>query len=241
LFLPENEDPDSLVRKEGKTAFEKRLQSATTIGDFLFQHLSREADMQSTDGRARFVKLASDLLKNVPPGIFQEMMWEDLAKRARIHVDHIRPPTLLSSTTAPVKAPIQQAKQPSALRLALALLIQHPFLVKELSKPLPNLTIKGFDLLIKMVGLTKKNPQITTGMLVEQWRGTEEEPIIAKLSVWEHLTPETGLVKEFQGSIQNLHNLERKQIIEGLLAKASLEGLSPEEKQCLTQLIHDKS
>ncbi|HEY4559875.1 MAG TPA: DNA primase, partial [Lysobacter sp.] len=36
LFLPEGEDPDSIVRNEGRDGFEARLQSATPLSQFLF-------------------------------------------------------------------------------------------------------------------------------------------------------------------------------------------------------------
>src|SRR5581483_10763224 len=58
MFLPEGEDPDSVVRAEGKTTFEERMQKSSTIADFFFQTLANQTDVTSTDGRARYVKLA---------------------------------------------------------------------------------------------------------------------------------------------------------------------------------------
>ncbi|HBG95423.1 MAG TPA: DNA primase, partial [Chromatiaceae bacterium] len=53
LFLPDGEDPDTLVRKEGRNAFEQRLTAATLLSDYLFEHLSAEIDLASAEGRAK--------------------------------------------------------------------------------------------------------------------------------------------------------------------------------------------
>ncbi|MFP1497402.1 hypothetical protein ACLB1Q_26605 [Escherichia coli] len=36
VFLPDGEDPDTLVRKEGKEAFEARMEQAMPLSAFLF-------------------------------------------------------------------------------------------------------------------------------------------------------------------------------------------------------------
>src|SRR5690606_41029363 len=53
LFLPEGDDPDSLVRREGVDAFRRRLEQAMPLSEFFFDSLSAEVDMTSIDGRAR--------------------------------------------------------------------------------------------------------------------------------------------------------------------------------------------
>mgnify|MGYP000361461662 CR=1 FL=1 len=74
LFLPEGEDPDTLVRKIGREAFEERVAHATHLSDFLFDHLSDSLDLDSIDGRARLVDLARPLLARLPDGIFHQLM-----------------------------------------------------------------------------------------------------------------------------------------------------------------------
>jgi len=62
LFLPEKEDPDSMVRKEGKQDFEQRLDNATTLSDFLFDTLKKKTDINTMDGRAQLAESAKPLL-----------------------------------------------------------------------------------------------------------------------------------------------------------------------------------
>src|SRR5512144_2505118 len=52
LFLPDGEDPDSLVRKEGKIGFEQRLKAATPLSEFFFAELGKDVNLASLDGKA---------------------------------------------------------------------------------------------------------------------------------------------------------------------------------------------
>lgn len=237
MFLPDGEDPDSLVRQEGKEKFEHRMQNSLTIADFFFQTLATQTDVTTTDGRARFVKLASEHLKQLPEGIFQQMMFEELARRTRTTVDQLNPQT----KSFQPKSPVQKARSPSALRLAIALLVQQPELADCLTGDLPKVEMPGFELLVQMLELIKKNPGLNTGSLLEHLRDQPEGIMIAKLAQLEHFTPEKGIQNEFLGAIQRLRILGNKQAIERMLAKASQSGLSHEEKERLRELIHDKN
>lgn len=57
LFLPDGEDPDSLVRRIGADAFAQEIPRAQPLSTFLFDKLAGQVDMQSLDGRARLGEL----------------------------------------------------------------------------------------------------------------------------------------------------------------------------------------
>lgn len=67
LFLPEGEDPDTLIRRAGRDGFEQHLRTAAPLSDALFDRLAEQVDMSSLDGRARLATLAKPLLDKVPP------------------------------------------------------------------------------------------------------------------------------------------------------------------------------
>ena len=237
MFLPDREDPDSMVRKEGKAAFEQRMQNALTISDYFFQTLTTQADINSTDGRARYVKLATDHLNQLPESIFKQLMFEELAKRTRTTVERLKP---TSQSTAP-KPALQKARSPSALRLALALLVQQPQLAQSLTESLPKMEMPGFDLLLLLIDIISQNPGLNTGTIREYFRGKPEEQTIGKLSQLEHMIPLEGIENEFLGAIKLLKKTANEQIIENLLAHAAQQGLTQEEKQNLHALINTKN
>ncbi|HWU71224.1 MAG TPA: DNA primase, partial [Pseudoxanthomonas sp.] len=80
LFLPDGEDPDTIVRKEGKDAFDARLRQATPLSQFFFDELSKEVNLATLDGKARLAERARPLLTQIPDGAFGDLMKQELAR-----------------------------------------------------------------------------------------------------------------------------------------------------------------
>ena len=75
LFLPEGEDPDTLVRAEGTDAFRARInQHAQPLADYFFQQLTEEADPRSLEGKAHMATLAAPLIDKVPGANLRALM-----------------------------------------------------------------------------------------------------------------------------------------------------------------------
>ena len=236
MFLPDGEDPDSSIRKIGKDSFEMVIKNAQPLSGFFFQSLASQFDMSNMDGRARFTKMATEHLDQLPEGVFRQMMLEELAKRAGIQDMRQMKPSHAPASNRSGGFERQKARSPSALRLAITLLVQQPALVECIDVPLPRLDVRGFDFLVELVNAIKVAPDMTTGMLLECWRGKKEEESLAKLANAEHMIPEDGIKSEFVGTIQRLREFAAKQVIDSLLAKANQAELTQEEKQQLLDL-----
>ncbi|AYC31315.1 DNA primase [Pseudomonas cavernae] len=79
LFLPEGEDPDSLVRTEGTDAFRARInQHAQPLADYFFQQLTQEADPRSLEGKAHLATLAAPLIDKIPGANLRTLMRQRL-------------------------------------------------------------------------------------------------------------------------------------------------------------------
>jgi len=75
LFLPEGEDPDTLVRSEGTDAFRARInQHAQPLADYFFQQLTEESDPRSLEGKAHMATLAAPLIDKVPGANLKSLM-----------------------------------------------------------------------------------------------------------------------------------------------------------------------
>jgi DNA primase len=79
IHLPPGEDPDSLIRKEGRAAFERRIGQASPFSDYLFRTLQADLDLRSVEGRAALQKRARELLDRLPVGVFKELMDQRLS------------------------------------------------------------------------------------------------------------------------------------------------------------------
>src|SRR5690554_4623656 len=81
LFLPEGEDPDTLVRQVGPEKFERMIDLAVPLEDFLFDAVAEGINTRTMEGRANFSRRAAPLLDKLPKGVFRELMFENLATR----------------------------------------------------------------------------------------------------------------------------------------------------------------
>ena len=84
LFLPEGEDPDSLVRAQGAAGFETALATALPLSEFLFRHLAEDTDLGSADGKARLAERAKALIARMPDGEFRDRMQALLVQRTEV-------------------------------------------------------------------------------------------------------------------------------------------------------------
>ena len=91
MFLPEGEDPDTVVRKEGKAGFEQRLQYAQGISEFLLQTIKQDIDdSDSLEGRARLAKLAAPMIQQIPGPALKSLFWQALAEETRLERQELK-------------------------------------------------------------------------------------------------------------------------------------------------------
>ncbi|GLQ51656.1 DNA primase [Dyella flava] len=171
LFLPEGEDPDTLVRKEGKEGFEKRLREATPLSEYFFSELSHDVDMASLDGRARLAERARPLIARLPDGAFRDLMAQELEKRSGARAV-LEPDT---HARRPVQRPV--AVQRSLVRSAISLLLAQPGVADQVERPYGFLRLKkpGVELLAELLDTARARPGINPAMLVEHFADRQQE------------------------------------------------------------------
>ncbi len=80
LMLPEGEDPDTLVRKEGPEAFQQRIDSATPLSRFLFDRQSEGLDLQLPENRGELRARVEPLLNKMPRSTLRDAMWHEMLR-----------------------------------------------------------------------------------------------------------------------------------------------------------------
>ena len=104
LFLPDGQDPDSLIRQENKDVFSQRINTALPLADFLFNHLSEGLRLESLEGKSRLANLAKPLIDKVPVGVYRQLLWQRLSQLTGLD-DHTLK-TALPDARPTVSAPI---------------------------------------------------------------------------------------------------------------------------------------
>jgi len=196
LFLPEKEDPDTMVRKEGKEAFEQRIKNATTLSGFLFENLKSECDISSNEGKAQLASKANALIQKMHNSIYKDLLIEELSSLVGLSQQQLE--SKISSETRPQKLPAQkttpvhgQQVSNHKTRIAIALLVQNPSLAAKYKVPegFKNAFTKGLPLLYQLQETIESNPDISSAALLERYRDSENEKALNKLAVLQ--TPET--------------------------------------------------
>jgi DNA primase len=235
LFLPEGEDPDTIVRSEGAEGFDRRLQAAMPLSEFFFNEMGRDIRMDSLDGRARLAERARPLIEQMPDGAFRDLMRQKLAEltglAARTQITRAPEPAM----------PRPRSQRRSMVRIAIELLLQQPTLAQRIEPPFvfAYLDQPGVPLLLDLLGRCRSRPDISTGALLESYSESPEVAALTKLAMAEIISPPEGWAEDFDGALRGLELQALEQRERELHARAreiGLQNLAPEEKDELRLL-----
>ncbi|MCI1679561.1 MAG: DNA primase [Ewingella americana] len=237
MFLPDGEDPDTLVRKEGKEAFEQRMEQALPLSTFLFESLMPQVDLSSPDGRTKLSMLALPLIRQVPGETLRMYLRQQLGNKLGIlddsQLEKLVPKQVDSGNT--YQAP--QLKR-TTMRILIGLLVQNP----QLATLIPSLQglerakQPGLDLFSELVTTCLAQPGLTTGQLLELYRDNKFYQQLETLATWNHMIVEDMVEEEFRATLASLYDSILEQRLEELIAKARTHGLSPEERAEVSSL-----
>lgn len=89
LFLPEGADPDSYINQFGKESFEQQLKNTLPLSEFLFKELCLEANLQTSEGRAKLISEAKPLLQQVTAPALSLILTRRLEELSGINQDEL--------------------------------------------------------------------------------------------------------------------------------------------------------
>ncbi|HET9680221.1 MAG TPA: DNA primase [Gammaproteobacteria bacterium] len=252
LFLPDGEDPDSMVRaqdhNQGQPAFEKQLAQAVSLSDYLLNELAANTDMNSVDGRARLVDQARPLLKRLPDPVYRAMLEQKLARLAQLPADQLTH-LLASSAEQPKSAAQPSASRRSNLRLALTparraimLLLNQPALASQathldtLDEVAALNIIPGLPPLLELIRYFQVNPNASAAQAIEHWRDEALGGHLARLAQQPLESPVEGWEADFNGLLAGFVRRGTEQRLDILRSK-DFRDLSPAEKTELQNLL----
>ncbi|MEZ5589744.1 MAG: DNA primase [Gammaproteobacteria bacterium] len=229
LFLPEGEDPDSLIRQEGSAKFQQRMADMLSLSDYFFQQLGTQLNMDSIDGRARLAEVARPLLETIPPGTYRDLMRERLETVIKIPVRLTEP-----EPARPARPMGLSQVRRTLPRYAISLLLARPALAQQLDANelavYRQIDMPGLPLLIELIEIFKENPHLTTASILERYRDSETGTILAKLAQAELLLDDALFEAEFFG---NMEKIRRLYFDRYLYDKAARGELSAQERELL--------
>jgi len=248
LFLPDGEDPDSLVGREGGERFTARLDTALPLSEYLVAQLGEQADVSHADGKAHFVALARPLLEKIGPGVYRELVLDRVAAAMGLPVERLQqwltapdapgsgPPR--SAPAAPgrrARAALRPVGRGSLITQAITLLLHFPAAASAVSEQqraqLARMDQPGVAVLIALLEQLQASPAASMALTLERWRERPEYRRLSELAASEPLVPDQSAAsQELRQAVARLLDSELRRRLEVLIEKARAQPLDEAEK-----------
>ena len=259
LFLPEGHDPDSLVGEEGQQKFEKRLDGALPLSEYLAAALAEQADLAHADGRAQFAELARPLVTKVAPGVYRDLLIDRLSESiklpsARLNQLWFKEVTdaqgnHLGGATEPAPSPSHQRRprdgggNKGLVTRAVKHVVHFPSIAGRVSgAQLTQLEMNedpGSRFLFELLDQLQQEPAANSAVLLERWRERPEVTRMQALAAEENGgLDDAGATLELIAAIESLAMEPRLKRHDELIGKGDLSEDERTELKELTVAIH---
>lgn len=248
LFLPEGQDPDSLVRERGADDFLRRIEGAKPFTKYLFEEARRRIGLDSINSIEHSEAIrakAQPVIDQIPSGSLREELEKNLENLVgELSVKRLANPRRVLESGQVGRRQVRE-NPPPLLRTFLALLVQNPVLAESVGditrRRLEN-HAKAGEIVRELFALTDREPELTAGRVLEFFRGSPKEELITRLLSFR---PDDRVADETEDCIRlvfsdTLSRLERqlaRDQLESLIRKSRSEGLSPEEQEEMRKLM----
>lgn len=241
IFLPDGEDPDTFIRVQGKEGFERYLEQALTLSEFLFDSLLTQVDLSTKEGKSKIASLALPLIKRIPGEMLRLYLRNILGQKLGI-LDPTQLESMLSQKSVETTPKLHNMPhiERTPMRLLIALLLQNPHLVQNVPEDvtfLQSLQEKGFDLFLELVNICHANLGISMGGLLEYLRESPNYRHLELLANWDHLVSSENVENTFIDTLDFFYKKLLDRQIDILMAKDRTTGLNQQEKQELMMLL----
>ena len=227
MFLPDGDDPDSLVRRVGQAAFLAKLAASHSVADWLFEKLAQDLKENGLDptgiaGKAALSKDAMPLINLMPEGVFRQLMIDALSQNTGLSTQRLQDVTVkydssFESTAQDarprydeVPPEVQDAQAPemlinASLDPALSLLILQPELALEFQvEAFECLTRGDQDQLLRTIACDVHAGSLSSpGEILAKFSGKPEQGFLKKAFEYKPLLPTEHLKDEFIGLMKS--------------------------------------
>lgn len=212
MFLPDGEDPDTLVRGQGADDFRRRIGTATPAIEYLFAELTQGLDLTALDDRARLADLAAPYVQRVPSGSpLQQMMRGRLQELTGVGGADARPDQVLPRRSAPQRRRGQ--RRDGLPQQLLSLLLKSPGLAAELDPADVDLLADGQEspLFAEVVRYAAAHADADPAQLLGRWSGQDGHTELLQLYRRQSDLNREDLPGNFWGGLEQLRKLAGRQ------------------------------
>ncbi len=248
MFLPDGDDPDTLIRAKGKSGFEAEIDKSMTFSEFFFDQLVKQVNLNTREGRDKLNYLSKPYLKEIKDNTFKDLMktrLEELAELSQgeqqrlnfeLNIKNIDHNSQKNSFNQPRQAP-------SIVKKVMSYLLQYPQLAESAGDPgrFLLLEIEGISLFVQLLDLIQNDPHLTTARILAHWQESIHHEYLTQLAIEPLLiVDEEAISNEFNAFLLRFAWQYQQQRISQLERKEKNQGLGTLEKKEYCQLVYSK-
>ncbi len=173
LFLPEGEDPSSLLEEEGKEDFEIRIENSKVLSEFLFEKILSKYD-DSIESKASASKEFTDLVKIMPTSNFKKILFEEFSKKLGIELNEISEPLKIIKPKVrkeTVKDREENIELDKVSKSIVKVLIDNPNLSKL---PALDFFLKQNSFIAKFLNFLRSKENLSFPMILQAFEGEKQ-------------------------------------------------------------------
>lgn len=237
MFLPEGEDPSSLLEKEGKEEFEKRMENSKVLSEYLFENILKKYD-DSIESKASAMKEFLDITQLMPSTNFKKIMFQEFSKKLGVELEEIKQPERQKEPDARMKK--NQVKEEKleldkVSKSIIKVLIDSPNLS---SLPALDFFLEQDSFMSKFLNFMRSKENLTFPMILQAFEGKKQ--FLIDLAEDENLIAPNESKEYLIQAVNFLMKNDKENLLSQLKEKYENDSLSDHEKIELKKLLMNK-
>ena len=237
MFLPEGEDPSSLLEKEGKEEFEKRMENSKVLSEYLFENILKKYD-DSIESKASAMKEFLDITQLMPSSNFKKIMFQEFSKKLGVELEEIKQPERQKEPDARMKK--NQVKEENleldkVSKSIIKVLIDSPNLS---SLPALDIFLEQDSFMSKFLNFLRSKENLTFPMILQAFEGKKQ--FLIDLAEDENLIAPNESKEYLIQAVNFLMKNDKENLLSQLKEKYKNDSLSDQEKIELKKLLMNK-
>ena len=243
LFLPDGEDPDSIVSAQGKDGFIECLASSLHLSEFLFSKLSEGLDLEFPDGKALFLDRILPHLSSLPEGSYKILLFERVSEIIKVDIDKLYK-RLSDSSQKDSVVSSDDLFLSSYIDKAISYLLFAPQLANEVEQINCAINNEWSEVLVNLIKLFQQKHlagdslyNISLGEILNNFSSAKVKKRLAQLALIDHPLCDAELRLEFIDLINKFRCENQLHSIDQLILKSQSSELTKDEKDLLKILL----
>ena len=237
MFLPEGEDPSSLLEKEGKEEFEKRMENSKVLSEYLFENILKKYD-DSIESKASAMKEFLDIMQLMPSSNFKKIMFQEFSKKLGVELEEIKQPERQKKLDVRMKK--NQVKEEKleldkVSKSIIKVLIDSPNLS---SLPALDIFLEQDSFMSKFLNFLRSKENLTFPMILQAFEGKKQ--FLIDLAEDENLIAPNESKEYLIQAVNFLMKNDKENLLSQLKEKYENDSLSDQEKIELKKLLMNK-